>query len=112
MCSMTERRPEVSAPDALIQVRLWPENHNAAAGCSAMYPSRSADSSILPTVLACAGLEGDGGGTGHYLNSQIEVAGGVLDVVKAYRDQFEQVLNLTQSRAHLGNVLTVVRGHS
>ena len=34
------------------------------------------------------------------MNSQIEVAGGVLDVVKAYRDQFEQVLNLTQSRAH------------
>jgi len=29
------------------------------------------------------------GRTGHYLNSQIDLAGGVLILVKAYRDQLE-----------------------
>jgi len=33
------------------------------------------------------------GGTGHYLNSQIELAGGVLELVKANGDRLEGLRN-------------------
>jgi hypothetical protein len=34
-------------------------------------------------------------GRGHYLNSQVELAGGVLELIRTFRDRLDDALSLT-----------------